>query len=453
MVIDRQKRKNLIEMFNILTEAFSHIDEFIDVGNTGAATEMLSQCQESAVVLGTSIEQLCGEGTRTVSMLEKLCEDIFTASQQLENGVRTAIASLQETIDIFNEELPSKKEIVFLPCSSNLWNGFDYLYRQLISDEACSVTVIPIPWYDKAPDGSIGGDAVHYDTEGYPEYVTLTSLNSYDFAGIHPDIIYIQNIFDNSNLGSSLHPAFYTGKLKTLCDKLVFIPPFVFTEPTVNSKEQIEKLREYLCFPSISNVDEIVLQSENMKQALITLLAGEEESAYRKELDQKITFETNSRISAIRKLICDMAESADTLGSINIPENWKAYLYKPDGTRKKVILYSNSVPTMLEHSTKLVDKIKSSFDIFKQNSDNIALIWRPHPLLLEVAVQLRPEISCSFQELIDYFSNEGIGIIDNNPDPAPSIALADAYYGDPGSVMELFKLTGKPIMIENPDIG
>jgi hypothetical protein len=147
-----------------------------------------------------------------------------------------------------------------------------------------------------------------------------------------------------------------------------------------------------------------------------------------------------------------MAESADTLSSINIPENWKAYLYKPDGTRKKVILYSNSVPTMLEHSTKLVDKIKSSFDIFKQNSDDIALIWRPHPLLLEVAIQLRPEITNSFRELIDYFNNEELGTIDNNPDPAPSIALADAYYGDPGSIMELFKLTGKPIMIENPDV-
>jgi len=452
MVIDREKRKNLIEMFNILTEAFSHIEGLIDAGNIGAATEMLSQCQESAVVIGTSIEQLCGEGTRTVSMLEKLCEDIFSASQQLENGVGAVVTRLQEAIDIFNEELPCKKEIVFLPCSPNLWNGFDYLYRQLISDEACSVTVIPIPWYDKASDGSIGGDSVHYETEGYPEYVGLTSFNNYDFDGIHPDVIYIQNVFDNSNLGSSVHPAFYTGKLKQLCDELIYIPPFVFAEPNVKSSEQIEKLREYLCFPGISNVDEIVLQSENMKQALITLLAGEEESAYRKELDQKITFETNSRISAIRKLICDMAESADTLSSINIPENWKAYLYKPDGTRKKVILYSNSVPTMLEHSTKLVDKIKSSFDIFKQNSDDIALIWRPHPLLLEVAIQLRPEITNSFRELIDYFNNEEIGTIDNNPDPAPSIALADAYYGDPGSIMELFKLTGKPIMIENPDV-
>lgn len=432
MVIDREKRKNLIEMFNILSEAFSHIEELIGKRNADAATDLLSQCQESAVVIGTSIEQLCGEGTRTVTMLEKLCEDIFTVSQQLENGVGAAVTCLHETIDIFNEELPSKKEIVFLPCSPDLWNGFDYLYRQLLSEKVCSITVIPIPWYDKASDGSISGDAAHYDTEGYPEYVKLTSFSSYDFTGIHPDVIYIQNIFDNNNLGSSVHPAFYTAKLKELCDELIFIPPYVFAEPNVKSNEQVEKLSEYLCFPAIDNVDKIILQSDNMKEAMIKLLTGEAESEYKEKLEAKIISVNHPKISSIQELI----ENETT---------------KPSND-KKVILYCNSIPTMLENSSKLVYKIKNSFEIFKENSANIDLIWRPHPMILEVVDQLRPEISNSFRELIDYFNNEGIGTIDTNPDPTSSIALADAYYGDPGSVMELFKLTGKPIMIENPDI-
>ena len=431
MVIDRQKRANLIEMFDILSEAFSHIEGLLDSGNTDAAIDLLSQCQQSAVVIGTSIEESCGEGTKTVSMLEKLCEDIFSASQQLENGVETAIASLQETIDIFNEELPCQKEIVFLPCSPNLWNSFDYLYRQLASDKTCHVVVIPIPWYDRAPDGSIGGDAVHYDTEGYPEYVTLTSLNSYNFAGIHPDVIYIQNVFDNSNLGSSIHPAFYTTKLKELCNELIYIPPFILDETDIDKPDQAEKLREYLCLPGISNVDKIILQSESMKNAMIKLLAGEENSEYKTKLENMITSACHPRVSAIKELI----------------ENTVA-----EDPHKKVILYCNSIPTMLENSSKLITKIKGSFEIFKQNSDAITLIWRPHPLMLEVANQLRPEISDSFRELIEYFTHEGIGVLDTDPDPAPSIALADAYYGDPGSVMELFKLTKKPIMIENPDV-
>lgn len=431
MIIDREKHKNLIEMFDILSEAFSHIEGLIDGGNTEAAIELLSQCQESTVVIGTSIEESCGEGTRTVALLEKLCEDIFAISQQIDSGVGSAVSRLQEAIEVFNAELPSVKEIVFLPCSPNLWIGFDYLYHKLASDETYHVAVIPIPWYDKAPDGSIGGDAVHYETDGYPEYVKLTHFNSYDFAGIHPDVIYIQNVFDNGNLGSSLHPAFYTAKLGELCDELVYIPPYVYTEPNIKSKEQVEKLREYLSLPGVDNVDKIILQSENMKETMIKLLAGDEESEYRTQLENKITSVDHPRISSFRELI----------------DNTTA-----DNPDKKVILYCNSIPTMLDNSSKLITKIKSSFEIFKQSADDIALIWRPHPMMLEVADQLRPEISESFSELIDYFNRESFGTMDTDPDPSSSIALADAYYGDPGSVMELFKLTNKPIMIENPDV-
>ena len=293
MAIDRQTRKNITEMFDILSEAFTHIERLLLDGNTAAAIGLLSQCQESAVVIGTSIEKICGKGTSTVSMLEQLCEDIFQASEQLTGS--NAITSeqltgsytitsedsdsdsksgsgslmdilrnrLNETIDIFNKELPSIKEIVFLPCSPTLWSGFDYLYRELISSGDCNVTVIPIPWYAKASDGSIGSESIHYDTKGYPEYVKLTHFGSYDITAIHPDIIYIQNAFDNINLGSSLHPSFYTIKLRESCGELIYIPPYIYSEPNIKSKDQLEKLREYLCLPSIDNINKIILQSEN----------------------------------------------------------------------------------------------------------------------------------------------------------------------------------------------
>ncbi|WP_022755404.1 hypothetical protein [Butyrivibrio fibrisolvens] len=471
MAIDRQTRKNLTEMFDILSEAFTHIERLLLDGNTAAAIGLLSHCQESAVVIGTSIEKICGEETRTVSMLEQLCEDIFQASEQLAGS--NAITSedsdsdsksvsvslmgilrnrLNETIEVFNKELAAIKEIVFLPCSPTLWSGFDYMYRELISSGDCNVTVIPIPWYDKASDGSIGSDSVHYDTEGYPEYVKLTHFGSYDIAAIHPDIIYIQNAFDNSNLGSSLHPAFYTIKLRESCGELIYIPPYIYPEPNIKSKDQLEKLREYLCLPGIDNIDKIILQSENMKQAMLNLLAGEDDSEYRRLLEEKITCNDHPRISAMNEIISKVNAVSDPTNSIEIPDAWKARILRNDGSRKKIILYCNSIPAMLENGSRLISKIKNSFDIFKNNTDDIALIWRPHPMMQEVADDLRPEISDSFKDLVDYFYCEGIGIIDTSQDPAIPVAIADAYYGDPSSVMELFKLTNKPIMIENPAV-
>ncbi len=479
MNINKEKRNNLIEMFDILDEALGHIQSLINKKSYDVAIAILSQCQESAVVIGTSIEESCGEGTATVSLLEKLCEDIYVLSQHIDhlfadsnpnpesapdsataNKLLTIEKSFAASKDSFITEFPVIKEIVFLPCSPSLWSGFDYLYQELSADKRCNVTVIPIPWYDKQPDGSISGESAHYDTDGYPSSVKLTNFNDYDFAAIHPDVIYVQNIFDNNNLGSSVHPFFYTAKLKELCNELVYIPPYIYTEPDTNDEEQVEKLREYLCTPAINNVVRISLQSESMKEALITLLAGNEESKYRSSLSEKIVADRHPRMSEILKLISsvstspesdDIADNTNNTTSI-VPDSWKPYIYNPAGTRKKIILYSNSVESMLDYSSRLIKKIKSSLEIFKENSDDIALIWRPHPLMSEVADQLRPEIAEEFGNLIQAYSDENFGILDTNPDPSIAIAISDAYYGDIGSVMELFKLTKKPIMVENPDI-
>ena len=43
-------------------------------------------------------------------------------------------------------------------------------------------------------------------------------------------------------------------------------------------------------------------------------------------------------------------------------------------------------------------------------------------------------------------------IFDDTADMNRAIAISDAYYGDPSSLVELYKKTGKPIMIENIEI-
>ena len=47
------------------------------------------------------------------------------------------------------------------------------------------------------------------------------------------------------------------------------------------------------------------------------------------------------------------------------------------------------------------------------------------------------------------YKRENFGIYDDTPDLDRAIAVSDAYYGDPSSVVQLYKETGKPIMIQN----
>ena len=473
--MDKEKRKSLLQMYDLLSEALTQIDNLVAQGSIDDALSLLSQLQESAVMVGTTIEGIAGEGTESVQKLEELCEQIFLFSEDIQSGkiqvsidespnektpelsngflaegtgLESLSRSLNDARSVFESEFPRSKEVVFLPCSPELWDGFDALYRELSEMPEYNVSVIPIPWFDKKPSGDLDTANPHFDTATYPSHVKLTAFDKYDFAGTHPDIIYIQNAYDSSNLGGSVHPAFYADNLKNYTDELVYIPHFVLDETIANNKGQRHKLLDFLSVPNIDSINKIIIQSEGLKLAMLCLFAGEEESEYKKKLDEKISFEAFPRITAIKNTVDEQGSS----NTHEIPDSWKPFILKADGTRKKVILYSNSVQALLDQSNRLPQKIKSSLEIFRSNSDDIALIWRPHPLLEEIASSLRPETASDFQALIDEYLNAGFGILDDSLDPTTAIAISDAYYGDTGSVMELFKATGRPIMIENCEL-
>ena len=428
MKMNKDKYENLIELFDMIYEAFGHVESFVSSGNAGTAIALLQQCQQSAVAIGTSIEQDFGEGTSTVSCLEKLCEDIYSVSLEISGpGGATNLKALHDSLIAtkgeFVKEFPLEKLIVFLPCSPTLWYGFDHLYKSLKKDAACNVVVVPIPWFEKDPDYSIDEEKCHLDIGGYPKYVDITSYDQINLKDLHPDIIYIQNAYEDNNLGGSIHPSYHASRLKDLCDELVFIPPYIFEEPDVNNKDQLEKLREYLCFAGVDHVDKIILQSENMKEAMIRLLAGKEESAYRNILSKKIVGEGHPRVEAIK-------EQA---------------LLKPkdNSTKKKTILFANSIPAMLNDSIGFMDRIEKMLNLAKAQQDEVSVIWRPHPDMIDAIKRLRPELLGIYEKALDEFTRNSLGILDTSYDPSASIAIADEYQGDPGSVMELFKLTGK----------
>ena len=55
--------------------------------------------------------------------------------------------------------------------------------------------------------------------------------------------------------------------------------------------------------------------------------------------------------------------------------------------------------------------------------------------------------------MTEIFKNEQLGIYDDSGDMQRAVAMADGYYGDEGELMELFKTTGKPIMLLNYEIA
>ena len=89
-------------------------------------------------------------------------------------------------------EIPDdKREVIFLPYKAAMWDALESVWMAACKDDTCIVHVIPIPYFDKNPDGTLGN--MHYEGAEYPNYVTITSWEKYDLEEQKPDIAYVHN--------------------------------------------------------------------------------------------------------------------------------------------------------------------------------------------------------------------------------------------------------------------
>ena len=138
--------------------------------------------------------------------------------------------------------------------------------------------------------------------------------------------------------------------------------------------------------------------------------------------------------------------------AFELPEEWRRILEKPDGSRKKVILYNTSVTALLKQGDQMLQKMKSVFETFKESVEEVALLWRPHPLIKATIESMRPQLWMDYEKLEEQYREEGWGIYDDSAELNRAIALCDAYYGDGSSLVQLCQKAGKPVMIQNVEI-
>lgn len=137
---------------------------------------------------------------------------------------------------------------------------------------------------------------------------------------------------------------------------------------------------------------------------------------------------------------------------LEIPEEWLKIIKKPDGSRKKIIFYNTGIAALLKNNEKMLEKMKDVFRIFKENKDEVALLWRPHPLIKSTVSSMRPQLWVEYEKLVKWYKEEGWGIYDDTSDVDRAVVLSDGYYGDFSSVVQVYQKTGKPVMIQNADV-
>ena len=334
------------------------------------------------------------------------------------------------------EEL--RRDIVFLPYKASMWDSLEGAYKKAIEDNKYNVYVVPIPYYDRNADGSLG--QMHWEIDEFPKDVKVTSYETYDITKRHPAEVYIHNPYDEGNFVTTVHPFFYSKNIKQYTDKLIYIPYFVFDNSVVPSKAAAQSAAHLTQVSAVVNADEVIVQSENVKKLYVegmVLLGGE---GVREHFEKKIIAGGSSKIDKVIN---------SSIDDYDIPEEWNSIIYDANGNRRKVVLYNTSVTAFLENSEGMLDKIERALEVFKNSADKIALLWRPHPLMVATIKSLRPELLDRYQGILDNYKASGWGILDESADLDRAIILADAYFGDPSSLVTLCKAKKMPIMIQN----
>ena len=412
------QKREVLECIDSLHQAHEEIRQASHKNDINSVQTMLGECQEFAVSLGESIEEMEGEGHATVSHLEKYCETLFHVYEEIGQGgsnsdkiCKTLRKQLIKVENSAKHDISVRKEIAFFPYKASMWDSLESVYLAAKEDPDCDVYCVPIPYYERNPDGTLG--KMHYEGADYPDYVEVTDWQSYNLEERKPDAAYIHNPYDEWNHVTSVHPRYYSKNLKQYVAILVYIPYFA----TAGAMGEAQDL-----LPAYIYADYIVIQSPRMKEFFDAIIPDE----------KFLPFGSPKFDSVIRK--CQSPPEP--------PEEWKSHM-----GGKKVYFYNTSISGMLANTGKFLKKMRYVFDTF-QGREDACLLWRPHPLLESTFASMRASHKPQFDALKQEFIEQNIGILDETPDIEHAIALSDAYVGDSGtSVTSLFGVVGKPIFL------
>ena len=369
---------------------------------------IIQESQQLAIDLGTMLEQMLGEGTEIVGLLEQYCEVLYatyewaaqgTTEQETPKTVSAKFHVLSDQITAELERILACKTVLFLPVLARDWQSLHGLWKAAAEDANCAAYVVPLPYYYKDYDSS--PKEICCDAAAFPEEVCpmdYKGLTAEYLEMLHPDVIVIQNPYDAWNPAMAVADMYYSLNLRKYTEALIYVPPFALEEFTKDNARAYSNMKYYATMPGVVYADKVIAQSEKLRQVYIERLTdfvGEESREIWEEKVQEI---------------CVPEQDAE-------PEQAKqqsADAGKSKAPCKKRILYGISRGTYLEDPGAAEQKQERCLQIFEQYKESI-----------EVDIL--------------HFPEDGIGIAEGY----------DAYYGDPMPVAVEFMQAGKPVMIQN----
>jgi CDP-glycerol glycerophosphotransferase (TagB/SpsB family) len=384
---------------------------------------LYADCQDGALGCVDFIDDIMGEGTKTVEFLKEYCELLF----KVHNGeadkdiLRKSLRQIESSVQ--NELKPTKIEMVFFPYKASMWDSFESIYLAAKEDPDCNAIVVPIPYYDRNPDGSFG--KMHYEGDLYPDYIEVTDWREYDAELRRPEAVFVHNPYDGNNFVTSVHPDYYCERLRNFTDCLVYVPYFVVSGDIIQEHFATARGCVY--------AHKVVVQSEKLCDSYINEYKKVYGDKFGKAEDKFLALGSPKFDAVINK----------TRDDFKLPNEWTELI----GDRK-VVLYNTSVGAILQGGEQYLKKLRSVIEAF-HGQDGVVLWWRPHPLSMSTYESMRPGLVTEYRSIVEEYKSAGFGIYDDSADLNRAIAWSDAYYGDASSLVAMYGVTGKPILLQD----
>lgn len=292
--MSRALRKQMFTMIDLLEKANNALKVNLTANrmNENGIRQLLSDCQDTTITMGNELEMIYGEGTDFVHKLEEYHESLYQMTLVLKHPgkryelLKELTGQIKQARKLLEDLIPDRLEAVFLPYKASLWDSMDPFWKASEHDAECDTYVVPIPYYDRGPDGSF--TRYHYEGNDIPSHVQVTHYENYDLQKRWPDTVFIQDPYDHENPDISVDPRFYSPEIKKVADTLIYIS-VLHSEETLNDMEEGLAEIEALCTaPGILNADMVIVQSESKKQNYIDMLTNQYGEYTRKDWENKI---------------------------------------------------------------------------------------------------------------------------------------------------------------------
>ena len=429
------QRKQILDIFQTFGDALNHLKQQ-QYAHMDPNLSLLEEMQSNAYIIAEYIASEKGTSSKLHAALIEFCQLIKRAAvhgKLMKNATDMLEAQLNNIEKIAANELVADKwEVAFFPYKADMWDSMESIYLSAKQDPKCDAYCIPIPWYDKNPDGTL--HSMHYDGGNFPSNIEITDWKQYDVSTRRPDAIFIHFPFDGRNHVTTVHPQYYSSILKAHTDLLVYVDyglPY-WTHQNASSEVTAENAYVHPAYIHCDLYPNYSREAAEFAKLSLLLYANSKKTHTQSIVDKKVIALGSAKFDKVLHTKKD---------DCKLPDEWRACI-----GNKKVLLYYTSISGILYGSEYFLEKVRSVIDTLR-NRDDIVLWWRPHPLSLSTFQSMRPQLADAYAALVDDYQRSFCGIYDDTSDFHRAIAYSDGCMADESSFPLLYLAAGKPFCI------